>query len=94
MAIYLDESGITKHYRNDYDKILSELLTKLCKDKSAHYFEIGTIARLPAEWNIEVMAILPYLITSIGEEMDIDISKPLKPYPKEAIPIYDYTGEF
>lgn len=49
---------------------------------------------MPSQWNIEAMAKLPYLITAIGEEIGIDISKPLKPFPEAAIKLYDYEGDF
>lgn len=82
------------NFKYEYDKILLAYLSDLCKNKSAHYIEIGTRAFEPSQWNIEAMAKLPYLITSIGEELGIDISKPLKPFPKESIPLYDYKGMF
>lgn len=95
MAIPLDGSGnINKFYKNKYDANLSTFLTKICKEKSAHYIEVGTVAMMPTQWNIKAMTKLPYLITAIGEELDIDISKPLKPFPEEAIQLYDYKGEF
>lgn len=40
------------------------------------------------------MAILPYLITAIGEELEIDISKPLNPFPEEVSRLYDYKDKF
>ena len=49
---------------------------------------------MPSQWNIEAMSKLPYLITAIGEELGIDISKPLKLFPEEAIQLYDYKGKF
>lgn len=95
MAIPLNGSGdISKHYKQKYDANLATFLSKICKDKSAHYMEIGTVAMMPAQWNIEAMTKIPYLITAIGEELDIDISKPLKPFPEEAKILYDYKGEF
>ena len=95
IAIPLDGSGnIDKYYKDEYDESLATFLNKRCEEKSAHYIEIGTGAMMPAQWNIEAMSILPYLITAIGEELGIDISKPLKPFPKEASQLYDYKGRF
>ena len=94
IVVPLDGSGFKKVYRNEYDKMLSKYLEKVCKDRSAHYIEIGTVAMMPTQWNIEAMTKIPYLITKIGEELDIDISKPLSPYPKETLELYNYKGNF
>lgn len=94
IGISLATSEVKNHYKNDYDKNLSHFLSGLCENKSAHYLEIGNGKFEPAQWNLEEMSKLPYLITAIGEEMNIDISKPLTPFPKEAIALYDYKGEF
>lgn len=95
MAIPLDGSmEIEKFYKYEYDEKLATFLKRVCKDKSAHYIEIGTVAMMPSQWNIEAMTKLPYLITAIGEELGIDIPKPLKPFPEEAIRLYDYKGKF
>lgn len=85
---------IHKIYNYDYDKKLSTVLNEICKKKSAHYIEIGTVAFMASQWNIEAMAKLPYLITAIGEELGIDISKPLSCFTKEVIELYNYKGEF
>lgn len=85
---------IHKIYKYDYDEKLATVLNEICKEKSAHYIEIGTMAFMASQWNIEAMTKLPYLITAIGEELGIDISKPLSPFPKEAIELYDYKGDF
>lgn len=77
-----------------YNRKLATFLSNICKEKSSHYIEIGTVAWFPNQWNIEAMVKLPYLITAIGEELGIDISKPLKPFPKEAIELYNYKGDF
>ena len=94
MAIPLNGDGYHKYYKYEYDRTLAQFLAKMCENKSAHYLEIGTVAIMPAQWNIEAMTKLPYLITAIGEELDIDISKPLSPFPEEAKILYDYKGEF
>ena len=83
-----------KLYKNDYDESIANFLKERCANKSAHYLEIGNSNLKPAQWNIEEMSKLPYLITAIGEELNIDISKPIIPFPKEAIALYDYKGEF
>jgi len=79
---------------SEYDQKLSEFLKERCKEKAAQYIKIGKSCLETSEWNIYAMAMLPYLITSIGEELGIDISKPLKPFPSEAKPLFDYKGEF
>ena len=81
-------------YKYEYDNILAEFLKKVCKEASAQYIEIGTEVLLTSEWNIYAMAILPYLITAIGEELEIDISKPLNPFPEEVSRLYDYKDKF
>lgn len=86
--------GGDKFYRYKYDESLAKFLTGICKERSAHYIEIGTVAMYPPQWNIEAMSKLPYLITAIGEELNIDISKPLNPFPEEALELYNYEGEF
>lgn len=95
MPISLDGSGnINKFYKYKYDDNLTTFLTRICKEKSVHYIDIGTVAMQPSQWNIEAMTKLPYLITAIGEELNIDISKPLKPFPEEAKVLYEYKGNF
>jgi hypothetical protein len=94
MTIQLNGSDINKFYKSKYDENLAKFLNEICKKNSAYYIEIGTVAMMPAQWNIEAMTKLPFLITAIGEELGIDISKPLNPLPEEAIMLYDYKGEF
>lgn len=81
-------------YEYKYDINLELFLSKMCKEKSAQYIKIGTKEATPTDWLLESMTMLPYLITAIGEELGIDISKPLKPFPKEAAQLYDYKGDF
>lgn len=83
-------------YRTDYDKLLSEFLQNLhsIKAKDAYYLELGTAVVGPAQWNIEALTKIPYLITKIGEELGIDISKPLKPFPEAPLTLYNYKGIF
>lgn len=87
-------SNINKIYKYGYDENLATFLSNICKNKSAHYIEIGTVAHRPAQWNIEAMTKLPYLITAIGEELGIDVSKPLDPFVDEALPpLYDFVSK-
>lgn len=86
--------SVKRFYKYQYDGDIAMFLKQVCQQKSAHYIEIGTVAMMPNQWNIEAMAKIPCLITAIGEELGVDISKPLTPYPKEAIQLYDYEGEF
>lgn len=94
IAVSIRTSEVKKFYKNDYDESIANFLKERCANKSAHYLEIGNGKFEPAQWNIEEMSKLPYLITAIGEELNIDISKPLTPFPKEATALYDYKGEF
>lgn len=94
IALSLDGSGLSTYYQNRYDELLSKFLRNRCESSCAYYLEIGTAINVPTKWNIEALSLLPYLITAIGEELDIDISKPLKPFPKEAIELYNYKGNF
>lgn len=86
--------SVKKFYKYQYDGDIAMFLKHVCQQKSAHYIEIGTVAMMPSQWNIEAMTKIPYLITAIGEELGIDISKPLTPSPKEAIQLYSYKGKF
>lgn len=93
ISISLETSEVQVLY-NDYDSLIAKFLKGICGSKSAHYLEMGNTPIHPAKWNIKEMSKLPYLITAIGETLNIDISKPLTPLPKEAITLYDYKGEF
>lgn len=96
LLINLTRYTVMRNYRNNYDKILAEFLQSLsqCKRKDAHYLEIGTPVVGECQWNIEALTKLPYLITAIGESLDIDISKPLKPFPEAPTKLYNYEGMF
>ena len=85
-----------KFYRTAYDKILAKFLQNLhlCKTESTYYLELGSGVVGAAQWNIEVLTKLPYLITKIGEELGIDVSQPLVPYTQEAFELYNYKGDF
>lgn len=90
----METSEVHMLYKHDYDSQIAKFLKGICENKSAHYIEMGNGLIEPAQWNIKEMSKLPYLITAIGEALNIDISKPLTPFPKEAITLYDYKGEF
>lgn len=92
LVINLTRRG--RFFKNEYDEALTMFLRKQCKKMLAYYIELGTVAQMPSQWNIEAMTKLPYLITAIGEELNIDISKPLKPFPKRVVELHDYKGDF
>ena len=74
---------------------LAAFLAKRCEEKSANYIEIGTDSFITTKWNLEAMSMLPYFITLIGEELGIDISKPLNPFPKqELLTLYNCKEDF
>ena len=83
-----------KSYRSMYDENLAIFLKERCKAEDSNYLEIETVAAEAKQWNIEAMTKLPYFITTIGEELGIDVSKPLKPFPEEAAGLYAYKGIF
>ena len=78
----------------EYDEEIARFLKERCVNKSAHYIEMGNGKHELAQWNIQEMSKLPYFITAIGEELDIDISKPLAAFPKETTTLYNYEGDF
>ena len=81
-------------YNTDYDRILAEFLKERCKINASNYIEMGNGMFDPAEWNVEELSKLPYLITMIGEALGIDIAKPFDEFPKETKVLYKYEGEF
>ncbi len=93
-ALIINLTRRGEFFNNQYDKNLTMFLREHCKKMSTYYIELGTVAQMPSQWNIEAMTKLPYLITSIGEELGIDISEPLKPFPKKVVELYDYRGDF
>ncbi len=94
VALNNKNSFVRNFCKHQYDRDIAMFLKQACLQKSAHYMEIGTGAMMSNQWNIEAMTKTPYLITAIGEELDIDISKPLTPFQEEAIQLYSYKGEF
>lgn len=83
-------------HNNDYDKELDRFLKSICKKKSAIYLEIGNGQFETAAMLIKELCKLPYLITAIGEELGVDISKPFSPdpFPEEPKALYGFEGEF
>lgn len=71
---FMDSYTLEKsfEYENNYDKLLSDFLRHI---SGTRYIEIGN-AMQPGSWNIRAMCMLPYFITAIGKELDIDISEP------------------
>lgn len=78
--------------KDGYDGVLHKFLTDLCMEKGVHYISLGTPALFATQWNMETMAVIPYLITAIGNAMGVDISNPIIPYPKESNYLYNYKG--
>ena len=89
-------TGFNTADTSNFQMVLSEFLRNLCWDTCSYYLAIGSKLSCSSNWNAEVLTLLPYLITGIGEELGIDISKPFKPYafPAEAKNLYNYIGPF
>ena len=85
-----------RNHATDYDDVLDVFLKEICEKKGAIYLEIGNSWSLTASNIIQELCKLPYLITAIGEELNIDISKPFSPgtFPEEPKALYGYVGEF
>ncbi len=88
--------GSKKSDTTNFSISFSNFLMNLCKERGAYYLEISNDFSHSTSWNLYVLALLPYLITEIGEELGIDISKPFKPgtFPEEAKALYNYEGDF
>ena len=89
-----ETSEVRMLYKHNYDSQIAKFLKGLCESKSAHYIEMGNGLIEPAQWNIKEMSKLPYLITAIGEALNIDFSMPLTPFPEEAYDLYHCEGRF
>lgn len=89
-----NEDGLSPVFRSEYDEKLDGFLRKRCQEKNVNYIKFPKIAQASTLYNIEIMMKFPYLITAIGEELGIDISNPLKPFPEEAKEIQEYKGRF
>ncbi len=81
-------------YRTPYDKELETFVEKMSVKSDTPYLRISSCAFTLNQWNIEVMTKLPYLIVAIGEQLGIDISKPLQPFPEEPKSLFNYVGKF
>lgn len=93
---HIDKTPYKKvKFRTQYDEILTNYLKSICNITGSNYMELFATSPsiTTSQWNLWTMAILPYLITEIGEKMNIDISRPLDPYPKETLTLYNYNGE-
>lgn len=95
-ALSLSTSDLTLVHCNNYDEVLDKFLKDICKKKTAIYQEMGNGMLKTAEMLIKELCKLPYLITAIGEELGVDISKPFSPdlFPEEPKVLYGYDGEF
>lgn len=78
--------------RTEYDKLLKQFLKDVSTKKKTPYIEIGTTSQVSCDWNMEALAIIPYLLVEIGNAMGVDISKSLQPFPEEAKGLYNYDG--
>ena len=88
------ESEFEKTYKTKYDAQLAEFLKNICMKKLSFYLGFGNSHPDPAIWNLIEMSKLPYLVTSIGVEMGIDVSKPIDKFPEDAIALCNYDGDF
>jgi len=96
VAFNMSSREVTLVHDTDYDKELDKFLKGICKKQSAIYFEMGNGQIETAVMLVRELSKLPYLITAIGEELGIDISKPFnpEPFPEEPKILYGYKGEF
>lgn len=79
-------------YKTKYECLLSNYLKDTCQKSNAHYVEIGNTAPLIPQWNIQTLILTPFLVSKLGEYLNIDVSKHFKPFPKDAILLYNYEG--
>lgn len=89
-----NEDGLSQVFRSEYDEKLDDFLRRRCQEKNANYIKFPKIAHSSTLYNIETMMKFPYLITAIGEELEIDVSNPLKSFPEEAKELQEYKGKF
>ena len=86
--------GLSPVFRSEYDEKLDDFLRRRCQEKNANYIKFTKIAHSSTLYNIETMMKFPYLIIAIGEELEIDVSNPLKSFPEEAKELQEYKGKF
>lgn len=81
---------------NGFEILLAGLLKYLCLKHEVPYLELRSDLLYVTHWNVDMLMVLPFLITKIGEELGIDISKPFKPgpFPEEAKELFSYKGKF
>ena len=96
VGVNVVSGAVSFHHTNEFDEKLNDFLKDLCKKKSAVYIETGNGMFETGEMLTKELCKYPYLITAIGEEMGIDISKPFdpEPFPPESKALYRYKGEF
>ena len=86
--------GLSPVFRSEYDEKLDDFLRRRCQEKNANYIKFTKIAHSSTLYNIETMMKFLYLIIAIGEELEIDVSNPLKSFPEEAKELQEYKGKF
>ena len=104
------DNKVTYGYR--YEALLEDFLRKICDYSSAFYMEIPIVNYRvfpynedPLETkaylaNFKGLAIVPYLIAALGEELGIDISRPITPllpqipFSEEVDALRNYNGSF
>lgn len=89
----ISKGNIENITKTNYDKLLKQFLKEVSTQKGIPYIEIGTSPINDYQWNIEAMAIIPYLLVGIGNASQIDVSKPLNPFPDEPKSLYGYEGK-
>jgi hypothetical protein len=83
-----------KLFKTPYDEALDKFLEEISLKKDTPYIKMGSVAFPPNQWNIEAMTKLPYLLVAIGQELGIDVSKPLDYIPEKAFELFNYIGGF
>jgi len=76
--------NLIKHTANSkYNRNLDCFLNDFCSRNGHNYITIGSMHSEDSQWNINAMMMLPYLITAIGNELNIDVVNPEKQITKE-----------
>ncbi len=88
-------SPITLENKYNYDLLLNRYLHDLCIRTNRPYLQLGGhFLTWPSQNILEILSIIPYFLVAIGEELNVDIAKPITPYPKETLELYNYKGDF
>jgi len=66
-----------------YNRNLDCFLSDFCNKNNYNYIAIGSNCSDNSQWNIEAMMMLPYLITAIGNTLNIDVCNPKNQIKKE-----------